>query len=305
MHTIFQQHACQALTAGAGLLLQGCRRSRPAWPGLCRSKPDPDQGENSNKAPTKEAKKPPATPPTAPRKTPSPPPGPEEDPNQQPQLPLIILPPQIARLVSLLTEFGGIYGTVAVALAYFTHIDPFGNFHYDPNDILLALKMFIPIYIMDAIVMLPDYSLGPTDANAFTRMFVGDSILEDVTAAAPNAQSDGSTSNKSKTSSSSSSSSSSSNGSLLRLRVTLELVQQFYTRVNPGINLNPLAELLVATVATMAEEMLYRAVAVTLLGLWIRWVGIGVLMGGDGGNGSCAAVHVCNVCSGVSIDLLG
>jgi hypothetical protein len=165
-----------------------------------------------------------------------------------------------------LTEFGGIYGTLAVAVAYFTHIDPFGNFHYDPNDILLALKMFIPIFIVDAIVMLPDYSLGPKDANEVTRMFVGDSLLENVTTG-----SDPKTTTSSSSSDSGRSSSSSSNGALLRLRVTLELVQQFYTRVNPGINLNPLSELLVATVATLAEEMLYRAVAVTLLGLWLRY----------------------------------
>ena len=33
----------------------------------------------------------------------------------------------------------------------------------------------------------------------------------------------------------------------------------------------------------MAEEMLYRAVAVTLLGLWIRWVAVGGWTGGEGG----------------------
>lgn len=71
------------------------------------------------------------------------------------------------------------------------------------------------------------------------------------------------------------SSSSSSKGSLnplLQLRVSMGLLQQVYTRANPGIGLSPAAELLVVLVATLADEMLYRAVALTLLGLWLRWV---------------------------------
>lgn len=72
----------------------------------------------------------------------------------------------------------------------------------------------------------------------------------------------------------SSTSSSSSKGSLnplLQLRVSMGLLQQVYTRANPGIGLSPAAELLVVLVATLADEMLYRAVALTLLGLWLRW----------------------------------
>jgi hypothetical protein len=65
-------------------------------------------------------------------------------------------------------------------------------------------------------------------------------------------------------------SSSSSLDPLLRLRVSLGLLQQVYTRANPGIGLSPAAEAVVVLVATLADEMLYRAVALTLLGLWLR-----------------------------------
>jgi hypothetical protein len=52
--------------------------------------------------------------------------------------------------------------------------------------------------------------------------------------------------------------------------VALELLQQVYTRANPGIGLSPVAELGVVAVAVLADEMLYRAVGLTLLGLWVR-----------------------------------
>jgi hypothetical protein len=64
-------------------------------------------------------------------------------------------------------------------------------------------------------------------------------------------------------------------GPLLRLRVALGLLQQVYTRANPGIGLSPLSELAVVLVATLADEMLYRAVGLTLLGLWLRWALVG------------------------------
>jgi hypothetical protein len=72
------------------------------------------------------------------------------------------------------------------------------------------------------------------------------------------------------TSDTSSSGSSAGLNPLLRLRVSLGLLQQVYTRANPGIGLNPASEFVVVLVATLADEMLYRAVALTLLGLWIR-----------------------------------
>jgi len=68
----------------------------------------------------------------------------------------------------------------------------------------------------------------------------------------------------------SSSSSSAGVTPLLRLRVAMGVLQQVYTRANPGIGLSPAAELCVVLVATLADEMLYRAVGFTLLGLWIR-----------------------------------
>jgi hypothetical protein len=57
---------------------------------------------------------------------------------------------------------------------------------------------------------------------------------------------------------------------LLQARLTLELLQQFYTRINPGRSLHPAGELLVVGVSSLADEMLYRAVGLTLLARWVR-----------------------------------
>jgi hypothetical protein len=235
-----------------------------------------------------------------------------------------------------------VYGTIACLVAYFTHLDPFGNLHWDTQDVLLGLQLFAPLLVLDALLMLPDYSLEQDEAKAV----LGDLTLSPVTTllpkepsdTAPTAPSSSSSSSSTTTSSSklegpaeqvpasttttttSSSSSSpavapvtppaaasattSSDASdattsgpqdpsptpasppttttttsssappppppLLQARLTLELLQQFYTRVNPGRSLHPAGELLVVGVASLADEMLYRAVALTLLARWVR-----------------------------------
>lgn len=249
---------------------------------------------------------------------PPPPPGPS-------------LPPQLRQLLALLTEFGGKLGTAAVVIAWFTHIDPFGDLHWDAAQVQFGLATFLPLMLFDAALMLPDYSISDLDEQRqVTGMFVGQPELlsgstppppssssgeaagaagsEDSTAnSSTSSSSDGASSSRDKTAAAdaearrmadiiekaaagaspdaplvimqkqpqqaAADSSSSSKGSLnplLRLRVSMGLLQQVYTRANPGIGLSPAAELLVVLVATLADEMLYRAVALTLLGLWLR-----------------------------------
>ncbi|GLC37128.1 hypothetical protein PLESTB_000983200 [Pleodorina starrii] len=55
-----------------------------------------------------------------------------------------------------------------------------------------------------------------------------------------------------------------------RLRMALELMQESSIRNNPGARLTPLQEVAVILVAVTADEMLYRAVLLTLFGRWLR-----------------------------------
>ena len=59
-------------------------------------------------------------------------------------------------------RYPALYGTVAVAAGYFLHLDPLGGLHWNSHDALLGLKCAVPILIMDAVLMLPDYSPGTT-----------------------------------------------------------------------------------------------------------------------------------------------
>lgn len=167
-----------------------------------------------------------------------------------------------------------------MAIAWFTHIEPFGNLHWSSADVLLGLATFAPLLALDALLMLPDYGIGPEDSQEVAGMFFGNpealrnmSACNISVAADPNAlpSQDGSSSGPAADNTAAPGSSSSSSGNpLLRVRVALELLQQVYTRANPGIGLSPVAELAVVVVAVLADEMLYRAVGLTLLGLWVR-----------------------------------
>ncbi|EFJ51587.1 hypothetical protein VOLCADRAFT_87755 [Volvox carteri f. nagariensis] len=79
--------------------------------------------------------------------------------------------------------------------------------------------------------------------------------------------------------------------------MALELMQESSIRNNPGSRLTPVQEAVVILVAVTAEEMLYRAVLLTLLGLWLRdrayeggaeevlTLQLQLLLGGYGGGG--------------------
>lgn len=143
--------------------------------------------------------------------------------------------------------------------------------------------------------MLPSWQPSEEQADQVGRLFFGaDAVLGAAAAAgAPSAATEGGstaeTTSSSSTESSSSSTAASNSGTtqqqqpsapvpaaapppspLLRLRVALEVLQSFQTRANPSAGLPVWQEASVAAVASLADEMLYRAVALAFLGGWLR-----------------------------------
>eukprot|EP00775_Hariotina_reticulata_P002596 gene2596-2898_t len=110
-------------------------------------------------------------------------------------------------------------------------------------------KVFLPLMVLDGLLMLPDYSVGPQDSREVAELFLGSSdALTNWSGSVtpfPPEPSQASPPEPSK-------------------------LPEDLPTANPGIGLSPAAELLVVCVASLADEMLYRAVALTLLGLWIR-----------------------------------
>jgi hypothetical protein len=190
------------------------------------------------------------------------------DGDDEPSGPRLALPPRVWRLLALLTQYGGVYGTAAVVIGWLTHVDPWGGLHWDAADVAFGLQLYAPLLLLDAALMLPDHSLPPGESLDAAAMLVGDASalgLSSPTTGAP--RSGGGSS-----SSEGAAAAEDAGGLLLRLRLGLDLLQQLYTRANPTAGMNPAAEALVAVVASLADEMLYRSVGLTLLGLWMRCV---------------------------------
>lgn len=57
-------------------------------------------------------------------------------------------------------RFPALIGSAAVAAGFFLHIDALGNFHWNEGDAVLGLQCALPILLIDAALMLPDYSPG-------------------------------------------------------------------------------------------------------------------------------------------------
>ncbi|GAX72659.1 hypothetical protein CEUSTIGMA_g115.t1 [Chlamydomonas eustigma] len=55
-----------------------------------------------------------------------------------------------------------------------------------------------------------------------------------------------------------------------KLRFALDMLQDYYMRNNPTASMLPVTDLIVILVACLADEMLYRAVLLTLVSYWIR-----------------------------------
>lgn len=59
-------------------------------------------------------------------------------------------------------RYAGLVGTAAVAGGYFLHIDALGGMHWNAHDAVLGLQCAAPVLVLDALLMLPDYSPGTT-----------------------------------------------------------------------------------------------------------------------------------------------
>ncbi|WIA30477.1 hypothetical protein OEZ86_000561 [Tetradesmus obliquus] len=58
-----------------------------------------------------------------------------------------------------LLAYTGLMGTVATAVAFFAPgVDLFGGCHWDAADVSLALKLMLPVYGLNLLIMLPNYS---------------------------------------------------------------------------------------------------------------------------------------------------
>ncbi|KAG2482331.1 hypothetical protein HYH03_018740 [Edaphochlamys debaryana] len=203
------------------------------------------------------------------------PPGP--DPGQGPN------PGRSVRLqywLLLLVQYGGLYGTAAVIIAAIAHVDPFGGLHLDAHDIGLGLALMAPALVWDAVVGLPDWATRQEEAAAVVRLFVDPALLRDPSDAdspaagagaqgAPEAAAAGSGPGRPAPAPSPAPPSAVWMAGQ-RLRMALELMQETSVRNNPGIRLTPLQEGVVILVAVLADEMLYRATLLPLLGRWIR-----------------------------------
>lgn len=248
-------------------------------------------------------------------------------------------------------------------------IDAFGGLHWDSTDVLAGLKVFAPLLVVDALLMLPDYSVDPKEARTVSNVVLGPELtsfvaensaamkrklrqgagLDDATgkgkrAAVSGSEGEGAAASKERvwasdgveglgkglgdgqvgpaegaspaadgpptdrntgldepgvryppaaspeerfaaavlaSSEGKGDKAGSTQGqgqpgplraSWIRGRMGLELYQSYHQRRNPGATLSPAAEFLVVVVAELTNEMLYRAVVLTLLSYWVRRV---------------------------------
>jgi hypothetical protein len=263
-------HACllQAAPPLSAAFLCGRARAAPR-PRHAPARATPGGGgPGAPGGPQKQAQKPPQLP----GGTPEGPSGPPE------------LPPRARRLLALLVEYGGVYGSAACLIGFFTHIDPFGAFHWDADDALQGLRLYAPLLLFDALVMLPDYSAKEDQADQISRLFFGPGAAAAAAAGTDDAASPATAA------ATPLADAPPPPPLMLRVQVALELLQSFQTRANPGIGLPLWQETLVGAVGSLADEMLYRAVALTFLGGWIPW-GAGVPGGGGGGGDQGGALQ--------------
>jgi hypothetical protein len=97
---------------------------------------------------------------------------------KKPTLPPRWQPPSESTILASLLAYSGVVGSVAVVLATVLHLDPFGSFHLDQDDITRGILMATPVYALTAFIMLPDWSawsLPPMDdmLNSTAPNFVG------------------------------------------------------------------------------------------------------------------------------------
>jgi hypothetical protein len=162
----------------------------------------------------------------------------------------------LQRFVSFLVELGGVKGTLAVGLAWAAHLDLFASFSLDVRDVGIAVGLAIPILIVDAVLMAPDWSEAPHMAalNSAMQAAPGDSaaggVSEPAPAGAAAAPQDA--------------------GAWAQFVEAAAMFQTIKVRANPAMGLSAVQESALIIVGHIADEMLARGVILGWGSLWVR-----------------------------------
>jgi hypothetical protein len=163
---------------------------------------------------------------------PSPPPGPEEQ--RDAEAASFFANLSLQRFLLQLVSYGGAKGTAAVVLAKVLGLDAFGGFDAAAaaadGGFGVGLALAAPLLVVDAVLMLPDWSAAPVDAPGAAA--AGPDPWADFTEAA-------------------------------------NLYQRMKVATNAAIGMPAWQEGLVIVLAHLADEMLCRAVALTALSNWV------------------------------------
>jgi hypothetical protein len=92
----------------------------------------------------------------------TPPPSPEEenDPNRR----------ELNLLLSLIVQYPAVRGSIAVALGYWAHIDPWGTFRWDSDAIVIGCALAIIPSLMDMLIWLPNWEPQRTTRTMKLKM---------------------------------------------------------------------------------------------------------------------------------------
>ena len=151
---------------------------------------------------------------------------------------------QIRLALSLLTSSAGVAGTVAVVLAFLAGLDPFGNFHWDVEDISVGLLWLIPLLVSDAFLMIPDWAslVEEESGNPFLP-----GLVPEPKPAESNKKKQGAP-----------------------WAGAFSLVQSQYVLENPAKDLSVPIEVCIIAISHIAQEMLVRATILQGLSAWIK-----------------------------------
>jgi len=91
----------------------------------------------------------------------TPPPSPEENDPKRRELNL---------LLSLIVQYPAVRGSIAVALGYWAHIDPWGTFRFDSEALAIGCALAIVPSLMDMIILLPNWEPQRTTRTMNLKM---------------------------------------------------------------------------------------------------------------------------------------
>ena len=200
-------------------------------------------------------------------------------------------------VVHLFPSPSGLVGTLAFGAAWATHMSLPSMFHMGnqlPNDLDMAAVIVSPLLALNALIMIPDWNswklpkLDAKDTDTMAPLLPRRDLSTGSLAASSQGRNDSPSSEPALSTSASTSSSaptalpdkmvpaaqwgkSSIDGMAMMKRVkdAMHLAQGHYTANNPTGSLTFANEVAIAAVHSLAAELLYRGVAVSLLGEWL------------------------------------